>query len=169
MNTNKELVEQLTDSALFREYEQAFSSATGMPLALRPLETFDLPFQGKNKENGFCKMMAKKSRVCGACLQMQEEVRQHAMDKPATAICVYGLSEAAVPMRLGDKVIGFLQTGQVLTEKPSAAKVDKVVASAQASGIQETSKAIKEAYLQTAVVPREKLGSLLRLLTIFAE
>jgi AraC-like DNA-binding protein/ligand-binding sensor protein len=169
MNTNKALVEQLVDSELFREYEQAFSTATGMPLAFRPLETFDLPFHGKRQENAFCALMARKSRVCASCLQMQEELRQNAMEKPATATCAYGLSEAAVPVRLGDKVIGFLQTGQVSLEKPTPVKVEKVVAKARERGIEETPKVLREAYLKTPIVPRDKFNSTLRLLTIFGD
>ena len=53
MNTNKEMIEQLAGSELFQEYERAYSTATGIPLAFRPLETFDLPFQGKRQETPF--------------------------------------------------------------------------------------------------------------------
>jgi AraC-like DNA-binding protein/ligand-binding sensor protein len=169
MNTNKTLVDQLASSELYREYEQAFSTATGMPVALRPLETFDLPFHGKKQENAFCAMMARKNRTCSSCLQMQEELRRNATEKPATATCAHGLCEAAVPVRLGDKLIAFLQTGQVLAEKPSPERVEKVVARARSMGIEESSKAIEEAYLKTPVVPRAKFNSTLRLLTIFAD
>jgi len=36
--TNKQLVEMLIRSRLFRDYENVFTKATGLPLALRPLE-----------------------------------------------------------------------------------------------------------------------------------
>ena len=35
---NKQLVEMLLRSRLFRDYENVFTKATGLPLALRPLE-----------------------------------------------------------------------------------------------------------------------------------
>ena len=169
MNTNKEMIEQLAGSVLFQEYERAYSTATGLPLAFQPLETFDLPFQGKRQENGFCAIMARKNHSCSACLQLQDKLRQDALEKTATAICAHGLCEAAVPVRLGNKVIGFLQTGQVLLEKPSAAKVDQVVAHVREGGCKEKPEALREAYLKTPVVPREKFISTLQLLTIFAE
>lgn len=169
MTTNKALVEQLANSDLFREYEQAFSTATGMPVALRPVESFDLPFQGKKRENAFCAMMARKNSACAACLSMQEELRHKAIDATATMLCAHGLCEAAVPVKLGDKLIAFLQTGQVLTEKPSAAKLDKVVAKARSMGIEEPAETIKAAFMKTPVVAREKLNSTLRLLSIFAD
>jgi AraC-like DNA-binding protein len=169
MNANKALIEQLTESELFREYEQAYGTATEMPVALRPLETFDLPFHGKRRENSFCAMMSRKSSACSSCLLIQDELRRKALEKTTTATCPHGMCEAAVPVRLGDKVIGFLQTGQVLTEKPSEAKVDKVVARARAMGIEETSETLRAAYLKTPVMPREKFNSTLRLLSIFAD
>jgi len=169
MNTNQEMIKQLAGSDLFKEYERAYSTATGMPLAFQPLESFDLPFQGKPKENGFCAMMARKSRSCAACLQMQDKLRQEAGEKAATATCSLGLSEAAVPVRVGDQIIGFLQTGQVLLEKPTPAKVGKVVAQARELGVEEKPESLREAYLKTPVLPREKFHSTLQLLTIFAE
>ncbi len=169
MNTNKELVDQLAGSELFREYEQAFSTTTGMPVSLRPLETFDLPFHGKKAENAFCALIARKNRTCAACLNMQDELRRNATEKTATATCAYGLSEAAVPVRLGDELIGYLQTGQVITETPTPAKVEKIVEKAHKMGIEDSSDAIREAYLSTTVIARNKLNSTLRLLTIFAD
>lgn len=169
MNTNKAMVEQLAASELFHEYEQAFSTATGLPVALRPLESFDLPFHGKRMENPFCAMMAGKNRTCGACLQVQDELRRRSSEKSAIVSCEQGLYEAAVPVRLGDKVIAYLQTGQVLTEPAAAAKVHKVVAKARSFGIEESPEAIEAAYRQTQVLPRAKFNSILRLLTIFAD
>jgi AraC-like DNA-binding protein/ligand-binding sensor protein len=169
MNTNKDLVDQLADSELFKEYEQAFSTATGMPVALRALESFDLPFQGKKQENSFCALMAKKNKSCGACLSMQEKLCQTATQKIATAVCDLGICEAAVPVRLGNELIGFLQTGQVLAEPPSEAKLEKVIAKARNMGIEESPETLREAYLKTPVMTRSKFNSTLRLLLIFAD
>jgi AraC-like DNA-binding protein/ligand-binding sensor protein len=169
MNTNKEMVEQLAGSELFQEYERAYGTATGLPLAFRPLETFDLPFHGKRMENAFCAMMARRNSSCSACLLTQDKLRQAALEKTATVICAHGLCEAAVPVRLGDKVIGFLQTGQVLLEKPSSAKVEKVVAHAREQGSEEKPEALRDAYLKTPVISREKFLSTLQLLNIFGE
>lgn len=169
MNDSTALVQQLAASDLFREYEQAYCSATGMPVALRPVETFELPFRGRRRENPFCALMARKSRACAACLVTQERLRQEAADETATTTCDLGLCEAAVPVKLGDKVIGFLQTGQVFNQKPSAEKVEKAVAHAVSLGVEETPADLRQAYLETPVVPREKFSSMLRLLHIFAE
>ena len=169
MNTNKEMIEQLAGSELFQDYELAYNTATGLPLALQPVETFEPSFTGRNRESAFCAMMGRNNGACAACLQMQEKVRHESMGKAAIATCAYGLSEASIPVRLGEKVIGFLQTGQVLMESPAPKKVEKVVAHARAAGIKETPAAIRKAYLTTPVLQRDKFRSTLQVLSIFAE
>ena len=46
---NKQLVEMLLRSRLFRDYENVFTKATGLPLALRPLEFWQLEHHGKTR------------------------------------------------------------------------------------------------------------------------
>jgi len=116
MNANGQLIETLTHSQLYQDYERAYTEATGLPVTLRPVETWQLPLHGKRKENPFCAMMAEKSRTCAACLQLQEKLAQSALQEPATTTCAYGLCETAVPVKLGQETIGFLQTGQVLRQ-----------------------------------------------------
>lgn len=102
------MIEQVVHSELFQDYERAYSTATGLPLAFRPLETFDLPFHGKRRENSFCALMAKKGGSCGDCPQMQEKLHRDTSEKSTAATCAHGLCEASVPVRLGSKDIGFL-------------------------------------------------------------
>jgi AraC-like DNA-binding protein/ligand-binding sensor protein len=169
MNTNKTLVDQLADSDWFREYEKAYNMATGMPLALHAVGSFALPFHGRRQENGFCALMARKNRTCSSCLKTQERLRNAAAEKTAITTCALGLSEAAVPVRLGDKVIGLLQTGQVLPEQPTAKKVVEVLSKVDALGVEESSDVVKKMYLKTPVVSRERLQSQVRMLGVFAE
>ena len=39
VNANKQLIDALLRSRLFRDYESVFTKATGLPLTLRPLGT----------------------------------------------------------------------------------------------------------------------------------
>lgn len=114
MNANGQLLETLTHSEMFRDYERAYTETTGMPVTLRPVETWQLPLHGKRRENPFCAIMAEKSRTCAACLQAQEKLARDAMNTPCAMNCAYGLCELAVPVKLGEQTIGFLQTGQVM-------------------------------------------------------
>jgi AraC-like DNA-binding protein len=169
MKANANLIESLSNTEIYKDYERAYSEATGLPISLRPLETWKLPFHGKRKENPFCALLAQKSRSCAACLQMQETLAQSAMEKPCTMNCAYGLAETAVPVKLGGTTIGFLQTGQVLRQKPTAESFEKVAVLARELGVELDPTIAKEAYLQTMVVTQKKLDSASHLLAIFAD
>jgi AraC-like DNA-binding protein len=72
-NRNSEsraLVEAMINSRIYQDYEKAFNDATGLPVALRPVEACQLP----------------------------------------------GQHDTAIPVRLGDRLIGFLQTGGAKTD-----------------------------------------------------
>ena len=169
MNANGQLLESLAQSELFTSYERAYSEATGMPVTLRPVETWQLPLHGKRRENAFCAILAEKSRTCAACLQMQEKLAQAAASSPCTMTCSYGLCETAVPVKLGPQTIGFLQTGQVMRQKPSLAAFKRAVSKAAEVGVDIDNARSRGAYLSTPVVSGRKLESISHLLGIFAE
>lgn len=169
MNANGQLLETLTHSEMFRNYERAYTDATGMPVTLRPLETWQLPLHGKRKENHFCAMMADKSRTCAACLQMQERLAQSATDSPCTMTCAYGLCETAVPVKLGLRTIGYLQTGQVMRQKPNGASFNRAVQKAKELGVDINNAEARQAYFATPVASHKKLDSVSNLLSIFAD
>ena len=169
MNANGQFLENLTHSDMFQNYERAYTEATGMPVTLRPVETWQLPLHGKRGENSFCAMMAEKSRTCAACLQMQERLAQSATDRPCTMTCAYGLCETAVPVKLGAQTIGFLQTGQVMRQKPTMAAFNRAVAKAEGLGVDIDNAKAKEAYFATPVASQKKLDSVSSLLSIFAD
>ncbi|MBL9166670.1 MAG: helix-turn-helix domain-containing protein [Verrucomicrobiales bacterium] len=169
MISHGQLLTALTSSALFRTYARAYSETTGMPIALRPVETWQLPFHGKHKENTWCALMSEQSRTCASCLQVQEKLAKASSNGPATVICAYGLCETAVPVKLGPLTIGFLQTGQVLREKPTTASFQRALAKVEELGVSLPTAEAQEAYFSTPVASQRKLSSVADLLTIFAE
>ena len=48
-NGNRALISALVNSKIYREYEQAFTNLTGLPVALQPVETWQLPHHGKSE------------------------------------------------------------------------------------------------------------------------
>src|SRR6266576_3002898 len=86
-NGDKSLVEALCTSKIFQEYERAFTEATGLPVALRPVESWQLPHHGKRNEGPFCALMSEKSHACAACLQVQEKLSQTSTYEPCTVTC----------------------------------------------------------------------------------
>jgi hypothetical protein len=93
---NKQLVEKLTRSATYRDYVRAFSTATGVPLALRAVEHWQPALRGASNENPFCELMARSTRVCAACLEVQRKLTEKTGDRSRTVTCFAGLSDSAV-------------------------------------------------------------------------
>jgi len=156
-------------SKVFQEYERAFTEATGMPVALRPVETWQLPHHGKKNEGSFCALISEKSRACASCLQVQEKLSESAAYEPHTMGCPNGLVETAVPVRLGDRLIGFLQTGQVFRKKPTQTQYERVAKVMGEWGVVADEGRLREAYFSTRVVPGRQHEAVVRLLAIFAQ
>ena len=169
LQQSRAIVAQLKRSQIFRDYEQAFRETTGLPLALRPTEAFDLPHHGDPNENPFCALMAKSNHSCAACLQLQRRVEEEARLEPKTLKCFAGLCDSAVPVRVGDNLIAFLQTGQILMHAPGKADFARTTRELVKFGSEVDTKRLEEAYFQTRVITRKQYESILRLLTIFAQ
>jgi AraC-like DNA-binding protein len=164
-----EIVARLQQSEIFRDYQQAFQTATGLPLVLRAAGSFQPPLKGSKQINAFCAMMATTSKSCAACLQLQERVESEAIEGSKTLQCFAGLTESAVPVRVGEKTIAFLQTGQVLFRAPTEKGFHAAMAELEkrTSGFDTT--LLHDAYFQTRVLTRSRYEAVVRLLASFAQ
>lgn len=169
MNENKNLIEALTNSTIYREYERAFSQATGLPLTLRPVEGWQLAHQRNKHQNAFCALMSQASRSCAACLQVQQRLSEAAVHQPQTVICPAGMSDTAVPVRLGEQLVGFLQTGQVFRKKPTSAQYDRTAKQMAEWGLQVDNAQLHKAYFSTRVLSAKQHDSVIKLLSIFSQ
>jgi AraC-like DNA-binding protein/ligand-binding sensor protein len=162
------IVQRLSQSELFKDYERAFSETTKLPLALRPLETWNLSAAGKTRENPFCALMAQCNRTCGACLQAQEEIAHQSATGAMTMTCFAGLCETSVPVRVGEGVIGYLQTGQVSLRKPNPAQFEKIATQLVEWGVNFDLPKLEDAYFQSQVLTSSQYKAVIKLLEIFA-
>ena len=166
---SKSIVEHLKASQIWRDYEKAFSEATGLPLGLRPVETFQFPLAGQRNENPFCALLARTNKSCAACLQMQQKIADSAQIEAQTLRCFAGLCDTAIPVRVGENLIAFLQTGQVLLHRPTKKEFKRMTRQLLEWGREIDLKRIEEAYFQTRVVSKRQYDSIIRLLAIFAQ
>lgn len=169
MNNENNLTQTLARSKIYQDYERAFSETTGLPVALRPVESWQLPHHGRRKENRFCSLMATRSRACAACLQVQQTLSETAVHEPQTVVCQLGLSDTAVPVRLGERVIGYLQTGQVFLRKPTEAQFRRTLKLCQDWGIEVDERTLREAYFGTRILSAREHEAMVKLLAIFAQ
>jgi AraC-like DNA-binding protein len=153
---NRELIDTLRRSKLFRSYEQVFSEATGLPLTLRPVDYWQLEHQGKKHQNPFCAMLAERPATLAVCLQAHQDIIDHTGLIPHTVTC------------LGAKIIGYLRIGQVLRHMPAKSESTKVSRELARRGVRFTGE-IRKAWEKTPLIPPEKYNATVRLLTFFAE
>src|SRR5438552_7152648 len=168
LKENRDLIDTLRRSKLFRSYEQVFSEATGLPLALRPVDYWHLEHQGKKNENPFCALLAERPATVAVCLQAHEEMIRHTGELPRTVTCPFGLTETAIPVKLGAETIGYLRIGQVLRHMPVKADTTKVSRELERCGVQFKGK-VRKAWEGNPLIPPDKYNAVVRLLTFFAE
>jgi AraC-like DNA-binding protein len=166
---HQKVVESLAASPRFREYQQAFRDATGLPLTLRPVGGWQLSHQGDPRQNAFCGLMSQANRSCSACLQMQQRVCDGANEKSCTLKCTFGFYETSVAVRIGHETIAHLQTGQVLFKAPTPEQTQRAVKQLEAWGLHLDAAEVKRIYQATKVIRQNEYQARVRLLEFFAD
>ncbi len=166
---HKGIIEALVNSQIYRDYERAFNETTGMPVSLRPVESWQLPHHGHKNESPFCALMAEKSRSCAACLRVQQQLSETATQEPQTVTCTLGLCDTAVPIRQGDQVVAYLQTGQVFRKRPTEAQFERAAQQIADWGLPVDAAQLREAYFNTHVLTTRQYDAVVNLLNIFAQ
>src|SRR5262249_36825807 len=76
-DSSKQLIDTLRRSKLFRRYEQVFSEATGLPLALRPVDYWQLEHDGKKHQNRFCAMLSERPATLAVFFPTHQGIHEH--------------------------------------------------------------------------------------------
>ena len=168
MNDNRSLIEALTKSELYQNFERAFGDSTGLPVALRPVESWQLPHHRSRNENPFCALMARKSKACAACLRVQQELAETSVEHTNTVVCPVGLCDTADPVRTGDRLVGFLHTGQVFRKTPTEAQFERTKKLAAEWGVDASPEELRRAYFDSSILKPRQHDAAVQLLTIFA-
>jgi AraC-like DNA-binding protein/ligand-binding sensor protein len=168
MNRAADLVQRISKSDTYKDYERAFSDATRLPLSLRSTEIWRLALEGKRHQNPFCALLAKSNRTCSACLQVQKEIQDVPGQGTKTVTCFAGLSDTAVPVKVGEKVIGYLQTGQVALRKPNEVQFNRITQQVIDWGVNVDLTQLKDAYYHSYTLAPQQYTAMVKLLEIFA-
>ena len=168
LKMSRAMSKKLSETQMFKDYEKAFSDASGLPLAIRPIQSFQVAMQGKRNQNPFCSLMAKSSKSCVACLEIQSKLEEEARLEPKSLSCFAGLCDTMVPIRVGERIIAFLQTGQVLLEKPNEEAFSQITKKLLKWSMESDLKKFEEAYFQSKLLTPEQYQGFVRLLETFA-
>jgi AraC-like DNA-binding protein/ligand-binding sensor protein len=166
------LLQRIAHSERFKGYQEAFRTATGLPLRIVSSDPdgWCLDDQKINR-SPFCEALNLCKSACGACLETNRRLMKEAeVGGPTTCHCFAGLCATAVPVKMGASVIGYLKTGQVFSQTPTEEQFEKILGSIGRKTINEKARvALKEAYLQTRHVEPLRYQSMVTLLGSFAE
>jgi len=166
---DKNMIEILSQSGIFQEFYSAFTEVFDLPVVLRPAELWQLPMRGKKNENQFCAMITRKSSICSICLQTQKKLADEAIEFMATVKCPFGLYDSAIPIKIGDRLIGYIQTGQVFIHTPSEKEFQNVIKLLKQHNYSVDIEELRKCYFSTPVISSAKYQSILTILKIFGK
>src|SRR5262249_32004271 len=165
---DKQVIEMLVRSRLFRDYETVFTKATGLPLTLRPVEFWQLAHHGKKHENPFCALLAERPAALAVCLKAHQDMIDRTGVLPHTVTCPFGLTETAIPVKLGSRVIGYLRIGQVLRHTPAKSDENKVDRELKRHGVPYETE-LRKAWAKNPLIFPDRYNAIVRLISFFAE
>ena len=168
-SSDREVMVHLSRSQIFKDYERAFSEATGLPLNIRGHDSWSPAHHGKTDDVSFAAILARFNKARAACLRAQTDASQEPSSTTRTVTWFAGLSESAVPVYVGDHILGFLETGEVLLKNPTKKHFASITRQLRAWGYNADWKQLERAYFRSCVLSPVRYRAMLRLLSIFAQ
>ena len=167
-NDLHQLAEKLSHSQVLKDYEQAFSEATGLPLAFHPMGHEGPAHLGSSFANPFCTRLAATHEGCRVCQETLQRLTAPGTADSRSETCPAGLTDSAVPVRLGQQTIGFLQTGQVALTKLNRGTFRALVKWLNAGGAHADWHELERTYLASPQLGQVQYEAMVRLLEVFA-
>lgn len=158
----------LSKSDVYRDFERAFVAGTGLPLRLHAPEMLVLIRPAKKQENPFCTLMAGVPQWASATYQLQRKLEREARIAPKTLRGFAGLCETSVPVRIGERPIAYLHTGQVLLHQPDPLEFDAIARTLARWRARVDLKRARELWFGTRVIAPKQYDALIHLIDIFA-
>lgn len=168
-NDNRKVAEKLSNSQILRDYELAFSEATGLPLTFQPLGVLDPTLSASGFANPFCAELTKNKDGCQLCIDLQTRLTAPGTADSRSATCGAGLTDSAVPVRLGQQTLGYLQTGQVALVKLTRGKFKQLSKWLDSGGAHTDWHDLEKLYFETPELSQQKYDAMVRLLEVFAQ
>jgi AraC-like DNA-binding protein len=108
---NEKLIRMLAGSRIYRGWTKAFSTMTGVPLFLRPIEAALLQDAGPGRKKWRCAVLGQPNCGCKSCARGFETIAAGVSSSEDLIKCRCGCCGAAVPIRSGKDLVALLQAG----------------------------------------------------------
>jgi AraC-like DNA-binding protein len=168
-SSDQEVMRHLSRSQIFKDYERAFSEAVGLPLNIRAHDSWSPAHHGKIDDESFAAILARFNQARAACLRAQTDASQEPPSTTRTVTWFAGLSESAVPVYVGDHILGFLETGEVMLKNPTKKHFGSITRQLRGWGYRTDWKQLEQAYFRSCVLSPVRYRAMLRLLSLFAQ
>jgi AraC-like DNA-binding protein len=165
--------ERLIQSSVVRQFQMAFSSATGLPVTLVPVVHHPGPkFEhAPEPDSGFCIdgcMGPSSGRFCLHTLQGAErravEHRQNVQFE-----CPAGLMKVLVPVWIGKEHLGNVMVGPFSLDSLDTRKLDQMRRRLKKLGLENETDRLQVTWKYSPVVGRDKAGAASELVKLFAQ
>src|SRR5881396_1209515 len=168
-SSDQEVMVHLSRSQIFKDYERSFSEATGLPLNTRGHDSWSPAHHGKEDRDSLASILARFNKARAACLRAQTDASREPNSTRRTVTWFAGLSESAVPVYVGDHILGFRGIGEVMLKNPTKEHFVTITRQLRAWGYKTDWKQLERAYFRTCVLSPDRYRAMLRLLSIFAQ
>ena len=167
-SSDREVMRHLSRSQIFKDYERAFSKAAGLPLNIRGHDSG----RRHTMERG-----SRFTRVNSGSFQQgarrmlkgpNRRISRTELDK-AHRYLVCGTLRKCSAGVVGDHILGFLETGEVMLKNPTKEHFATITRQLRAWGYKTDWKQLERAYFRTCVLSPDRYRAMLRLLRIFAQ
>jgi AraC-like DNA-binding protein len=166
---------KISRSKMLSEYQIAFEKASGLPIRFDPVGEVG---EGERRsggglggalgENPFCSLLAQSEAGCRMCQEVDRKVRSGGAEEARTEMCLAGLVDTAVPVRVRGELVGFLRTGQVALQKPAAGAFTPVARMLVEWGLRTDLRRLEEAWFHSKVLEPAQYQAFVELLRVFA-
>ncbi len=161
------LLDELRDSEVYREYEQAYAEVTQLPLILRSaVPDRELNAEGDHHHE-FCNFMRKHNDSCKTCMHLGEKHPE--VKDTLQYACFAGINISAVPIKVHQETIGYLQTGEVLLESLTPEKLEGTTRQLLEWGIELEAEKLKEFMHEGKILSPKQYEAVVKMLEIFAK
>src|SRR6478672_7474062 len=155
-SSDQEVMQHLSRSQIFKDYEGAFSEAMGLPLNIRGRDSWSPSHHGKEDHDSFASILARFNKARSACLKAQSDASREPDSTTRTVTWFAGLSESAVPVYIGDHILGFLETGEVMLKNPTKKHFSTITRQLRAWGYKADWKQLERAYFRSCVLSPDR-------------
>lgn len=160
------LLEELRSSDVYRDYEQAYHEVTSLPLIIRSTDREEVLDFNPDHEHDFCHFMRQHNDSCKTCIHVE---KKHVdSGESLNNMCFAGIHVTAVPIKVHQDVVGYLQTGEVLLAKPTAEKLEESAKTLLEWGIKLSPDDLKQLLENGPILSPKQYEAVIKMLEIFA-